>query len=93
MSSQLSHGKFCDVGLSTLKQTEEIDRYLVFKELMSNVDAPNYLSIISTLIDLVTMKTKLNNRDYGKGTEGASKLYTDFLFMLIIVAYTTMTVE
>jgi len=48
---------------------------------VSDADAPDYSDIISTPIDLATMKTKLNNGDYGKGSEGASKLYADFLLM------------
>merc|ERR1719491_2296371 len=81
LPSPLAPDKFRDVALLTLKQAEKIDRYSVFAEPVSDADAPDYSDVISNPIDLATMKTKLNNGDYGKGTEGASKIYTDFLLM------------
>ncbi|OEU09614.1 Bromodomain-containing protein [Fragilariopsis cylindrus CCMP1102] len=60
---------------------EKIDRYGVFAEPVSDSDAPDYSDIVKNPIDLATMKTKLNNGEYGEGTKGASKLYADFLLM------------
>jgi len=81
LPSPLAPDKFRDVALLTLKQAEKIDRYSVFAEPVSDADAPDYSDVISNPIDLATMKAKLNNGDYGKGTEGASKIYADFLLM------------
>jgi hypothetical protein len=82
LPSPITPDKFRDVALATFKQMEKIDRYGVFAEPVSDSDAPDYSDIVKNPIDLATMKTKLNNGEYGEGTKGASKLYADFLLML-----------
>ena len=77
----LAPDKFHDVAFLTFEQAEKIDSYTVFAQPVSDDDVPDYLAIISTPMALATMRTKLNNGDYGKGTEGAFKLYTGFLLM------------
>jgi hypothetical protein len=70
-----------DVALATFKLMKKRDPDGVFAEPVSNSFAPSYSNIVKNPIDLATMKTKLNNGEYGEGTEGASKLYADYLLM------------
>jgi hypothetical protein len=77
----LKPDKFRDVAIEILKQVDKIDRYSVFAEPVSDEDAPDYSKIVKNPIDLATMKSKVRKGKYGEGSEGAAKLYEDFLLM------------
>lgn len=81
LPAPLNPEKFRDVALATFKKVEKIDRYSVFAEPVSDSDAPDYSDIVKNPIDLATMNSKLESGVYGEGTEGSSKLYSDFLLM------------
>lgn len=57
------------------------DRYSVFAEAVSESEAPGYYDIVKKPMALAAVKSKLEKGEYGDGSEGATKLYTDFLLM------------
>jgi len=77
----LTPDKFRDIAIAIFKKVEKIDRYSVFAEPVSDSDAPDYSDIVKNPMDLETMNSKVEKGLYGEGTEGASKLYSDFLLM------------
>lgn len=81
LPAPLTPTKFRDVASALFKKVEKIDRYVVFAEPVSDDDAPDYSDIVKNPIDLSTMNSKLETGVYGDGSEGASKLYSDFLLM------------
>jgi len=81
LPSPTTPGTLRDVALATFKLMKNRDRNGVFAEPVSDSFAPGYSEIVKNPIDLATMETKLNNGEYGEGTEGASKLYADYLLM------------
>eukprot|EP00536_Pseudo-nitzschia_multiseries_P000351 jgi/Psemu1/300001/fgenesh1_kg.5_\ len=72
---------FRDVAMAIFKKIDKIDRYDVFAEPVSDNDAPDYSDIVKSPIDLSTMNSKLESGVYGEGSDGASKLYSDYLLM------------
>mmetsp|Transcript_505 Transcript_505/g.1039 ORF Transcript_505/g.1039 Transcript_505/m.1039 type:complete len:373 (-) Transcript_505:2256-3374(-) len=81
LPAPLTPDKLRDVAVAIFKKMDKIDRYAVFAEPVSDNDAPDYSDIVKNPIDLSTMNSKLESGVYGEGSDGASKLYSDYLLM------------
>ena len=57
------------------------DEYDIFKEAVSESEAPGYYDVITNPMDLSTMRSKAEKSEYGEGSEAAAKLYEDMLLM------------
>ncbi|KAG7355569.1 SNF2/helicase domain containing protein [Nitzschia inconspicua] len=77
----LEANRFKEVALATIKKLDKVDRYSVFSEIVTDEDAPDYSKIIKNPIATSTMKVKLDQGEYGEGSEGSAKLYDDILLM------------
>lgn len=57
------------------------DEYDIFKEAVSESEAPGYYDIITNPMDFSNMRSKAEKGEYGEGSEAAAKLYEDMLLM------------
>lgn len=58
-----------------------LDTYDIFRDPVSETDVPGYHKIISRPMDFGTMKSKVAQGKYGKGSLAAAKFYDDFLLV------------
>ena len=72
---------FKDVALEFLQKMGKLDRYSVFANPVSDDQAPDYSDVIKKPMDMSTMRTKVEQGDYGSGNKAAGALYKDWLLM------------
>jgi len=73
--------KFKDVAKVTLTKIEKADKYEIFKEPVNDEDVPGYSDSITNPMDFGTMRSKVEQGKYGKGSNAAAKFYKDFLLV------------
>jgi len=73
--------KFKDVAKMTLCDISKFDAYGIFKEPVNDKDVPGYGEIITNPMDFGTMLSKVEEGNYGTGSDAAAKLYEDFLLV------------
>lgn len=64
---------FKEVAKITLINISRYDTYEIFKEPVSEEDAPGYSDVIKNPMDFGTMKSKVEKGKYGKGSNAAAK--------------------
>ena len=57
------------------------DRYHVFTEAVSDTDAPGYSDVVTDPMDFGTMRGKVQEGEYGRGSLAAAAFYGDFLLV------------
>jgi hypothetical protein len=73
--------KFADVAKATLIKMDRHDRHEVFASAVTDDEAPEYSDKVKKPMDFGTMKKKVANGLYGKGSRAASAFYEDFLLV------------
>ncbi len=71
--------EFKEVATITLSNLSKHDVYDIFKEPVSEEEVPNYSETIKNPMDFSTMKNKIEQGDYGNGSNAAAELYEDVL--------------
>lgn len=73
---------FDKVAKLTISKTRYYDRkYELFSEQVSQEEYPDYYEIVKEPMCFQRMLEKIENKEYGSGSHGASALYYDFLLM------------
>lgn len=73
--------KFKDVAKIVLGNAGKADVYDIFMEAVSDEDVPGYSEMIAIPMDFGTMLSKVEQGEYGEGSDAAAKLYDDFLLV------------
>ena len=58
-----------------------LDTYDIFKDPVTESEVPGYHAIITRPMDFGTMRSKVVQGKYGKGSNAAAKFYNDFLLV------------
>mmetsp|Transcript_18297 Transcript_18297/g.37033 ORF Transcript_18297/g.37033 Transcript_18297/m.37033 type:complete len:2677 (+) Transcript_18297:174-8204(+) len=73
--------KFDEVAKIVLTKLSKLDTFSIFKEPVDESQAPGYYDVIKNPMDFGTMKTKVDNGDYGSGSTAMAKFYDDILLV------------
>jgi hypothetical protein len=77
----LGEDKFEDVASLTLERIGREDNYHLFANAVSESEAPGYSKLIKHPMDFGKIRSKLDSKSYGSGSEALSKLYSDLLLV------------
>jgi len=82
LHEDISEDKYYDVAIHILNKMCSNDMYNLFAEKVSDDEAPGYSLVVSNSMDFGTMRSKLENGDYGSRSGALSALYSDFLLVM-----------
>lgn len=74
--------KFDGIAKQVLAKMDQHDDYDLFAEAVTEEEAPGYYDVVSNPIDFGTMLTKVEEGEYGEGSDAAAALYMDFLLCM-----------
>lgn len=81
LPNDMPGNKFSDVAKETLSRLKKIDRFSVFAEPVTEDDAPGYFDIVENPMDFATIKGKINNGEYGKGSDAVTEFFNDLVLI------------
>ena len=74
--------KFDGIAKQVLAKMDQHDDYDLFAEAVTEEEAPGYYDVVSNPIDFGTMLTKVEEGEYGEGSDAVAALYMDFLLCM-----------
>ena len=81
LPTAVPNDKFADVAKEMLGRLKKIDRYSVFADPVTEDEAPGYFDIVERPMDFATMRRKVNDDEYGSGSNAAANFYEDMILI------------
>lgn len=82
LPTEVDDAKYKEVAETIIDKICREDKYSLFADKVTEEEAPGYSDIVKKPMDFGSMREKLSNDEYGRGSKCISKLYEDFLLVI-----------